>query len=89
MKSTAMAALFVAFTALMAQAGGQTRLSGVFRAPMLGEPAGNGPAFYLTFFPDGHAMRGAPDVGLAGYNAAYQMNLDIRSGIAAKIWRWA
>jgi hypothetical protein len=89
MKSTAMAALFVAFTALMAQqAGSQAQLGGVFRAPMPADPAGNGPAFYLTFFPDGHVMRGAPDVGLAGYNAAYQMNLDIRSGIAAKIWRW-
>jgi hypothetical protein len=89
MKSTAMAALFVALTALTAQqAAGQTQLSGVFRAPIPGDPTGNRPAFYLTFFPDGHVMRGAPGVGLAGYNAAYQMNLDIRSGIAAKIWRW-
>jgi hypothetical protein len=89
MKSVAMAAVFMASTVLMAQqAGSQTHLSGLFRAPMPGDPAGNGPAFYLTFFPDGHVMRGAPDVGLAGYNAAYQMNLDIRSGITARIWRW-
>lgn len=63
-------------------------LSGLFRAQMPGDSAGIGPSFFLTFFPDGHVMRGAPDAGLAGYNAAYQMNLDIRSGIPAKIWRW-
>jgi hypothetical protein len=89
MKSAAMAALLLAITALTPrQAESQTQLSGMFRAPMPGDPMGNGPAFYLTFFPDGHVMRGAPDVGLAGHNPAYQMNLDIRSGIGAKIWRW-
>jgi hypothetical protein len=89
MKSVAMVVLILALTPIMAQQpGAPTHLSGVFRAPMPGDPAGNGPAFFLTFFPDGHVMRGAPDVGLAGYNAAYQMNLDLRSGIATKVWRW-
>jgi hypothetical protein len=64
------------------------QLSGVFRAQMPGDAAGVGPSFFLAFFPDGHVMRGAPEGGLAGYNAAYQMSLDIRTGIPARVWRW-
>lgn len=73
---------------LAQQPASPVQLSGVFRAQMPGDALGVGPSFFLAFFPDGHVMRGAPDVGLAGYNAAYQMNLDIRSGIPTKVWRW-
>jgi hypothetical protein len=93
MKSLAIVVLMVALASstpqnMAQQPGSPAQLSGVFRAQMPGDTAGAGPSFFLAFFPDGHVMRGAPGVGLAGYNAAYQMNLDIRSGIPTKVWRW-
>lgn len=93
MKSLVMVVLITGLVSSTPQAIAQqpenrAQLSGLFRAQMPGDTTGVGPSFFLAFFPDGHVMRGAPDGGLAGYNAAYQMNLDIRSGIPAKVWRW-
>jgi hypothetical protein len=68
-------------------------LTGVYRAAS--EANGSSPGvdsrgafFYLTFFPDGHVRRTHPEVGLRGFNPAYQMNLDIRNGIAKDVRKW-
>ncbi len=62
---------------------GQNQLGGVFRATV--QP---NQYVYFTFFLDGHVRRSYPEIGLDGYNNAYWMNLDFRSGIASKIGTW-
>lgn len=62
---------------------GQNQLGGVFRATV--QP---GQYVYFTFFLDGHARRNYPETGLDGFNDAYWMNLDFRSGIASKVMLW-
>lgn len=71
----------------------QTKLTGVYRAANEGSSASQGADstgayFYLTFFADGHVRRTHPEVGLEGFNPAYQMNLDIRSGIPKDVRKW-
>lgn len=59
------------------------RLVGVFRATVQPNQYA-----YLTFFPDGRVRRSYPGEGLDGWDDAYWMNLDMRSGIASKILTW-
>lgn len=76
-----------------AQAKTSGRLTGVYRAPEeTGRASSQGPNqgrfFYLTFFPDGRVRRTRPEVGLQGFDDAYQMNLDFRSGVPNYVRRW-
>jgi len=65
------------------------RLSGVYRATA---PAASSEEreryFYLTFFPSGRVRRSRPDIGLRGYDDAYQMNFELRNGIPKEVRRW-
>jgi len=67
-------------------------LIGVYRAN--GNPSGvaqgheSDPFSYLTFFADGLVRRTPPEEGLQGWDDAFWMNLDRRSGDAGRIARW-
>lgn len=62
---------------------GEYGLAGVFRTTIQPDQF-----VYLTFFADGRVRRAYPETGLDNWNDAYQMNLDMRSGVAARILAW-
>lgn len=75
--------------------GNRPVMSGVYRASNTqntpDQPSGAGVRaghFYLTFFPDGRVKRGEPQQGLDGFDDAYWMSMDLRSGDKRLIWHW-